>query len=97
MVNEMADNPSSKRTSPTLVFYTRSGCHLCDVAKEQLEQLRSRIPFEIEVRDVDQDEGWMDQFGDQVPVGVLDGRKVFKFRIDKNRLEKALQSTHVMP
>ena len=88
MVN--AETPET--TSLTLLFYTRAGCHLCDVAKRQLEQLRQRIPFQIEVRDVDEDKAWAQRFGDEVPVGVLDGRKVFKYRIDIKRLETALRA-----
>jgi glutaredoxin len=92
----MADNPSSDLTGPTLIFYTRSGCHLCDVAKKQLEKLGDNIPFQVEVRDVDKDEGWTEQFGDEVPVGILEGRKVFKYRIDMKHLERALQSTRAL-
>ena len=88
----MADAGSAGTTSLTLVFYTRAGCHLCDVAKRQLEQLRQRIPFRIEVRDVDEDSIWAKKYGDEVPVGVLDGRKVFKYRVNVDRLEIALRA-----
>jgi len=76
----------------TLVFYTRADCHLCDVAKKDLEELRRRFPFRIEVRDVDANDAWEAEFGDEVPVGVLDGRKVFKYRVDPGRLGHALRA-----
>jgi len=90
--DEMAVAGSAGTTSLTLVFYTRTGCHLCEVAKKQLEQLRGRITFRIEVRDVDEDKTWAKKFGDEVPVGILDGRKVFKYRVDVDRLEIALRA-----
>jgi len=88
----MANAETPGTTSLTLVFYTRAGCHLCDVAKGQLEQLRQRVSFRIEVRDVDEDETWAKRFGDEVPVGVLADRKVFKYRVDIARLENALRA-----
>ncbi len=91
--DEMAVAGSPETASSTLVLYTRTGCHLCDVAKKQLDQLRHRISFRIEVRDVDEDKTWSKKFGDEVPVGVLDGRKVFKYRVDVDRLEIALRAT----
>jgi hypothetical protein len=88
----MTETGSSRTTSSTLVFYTRAGCHLCEVAKLELEQLRERISFRIEVRDVDADEDWAKKFGDEVPVGVLGGRKVFKYRLNADRLEVAIKA-----
>jgi len=76
----------------TVIFYTRAGCHLCDSAKEELERICRRISFRIEVRDVDTNEAWVEKFGDEVPVGILDGRKVFKYRVDARRLESALRA-----
>jgi hypothetical protein len=88
----MADTESSLKSMSTLVFYTRAGCHLCDVAKDQLEQVRRRIPFRIEVRDVDENSSWAERYGDEVPVGILDGRKVFKYRVDVDRFQVALEA-----
>ena len=90
--DEMGDTSAPERTNVTLIFYTRAGCHLCDVAKNELDHLQSRIGFRIEVRDVDADEAWAKQFGDEVPVGVVDGQKVFKYRVDVKHLERALRA-----
>jgi glutaredoxin len=62
----------------SIVLYTRTGCHLCDDA-EQL--LRTVIPPErMELRKVDIDGGadLVAQFGEWVPVVVVDG--VIRFR-----------------
>ena len=88
----MTNAETPETTSSTLIFYTRTDCHLCDVAKSQLEQLRQRVSFQIEVRNVDEDETWAQRFGDEVPVGILAGRKVFKYRVDIDRLENALRA-----
>ncbi len=90
---DLVDSRTPGTVNMTLVFYTRTGCHLCDVAKEELDRICRRIPFRIEVRDVDEDEAWAAQYGDEVPVGVLDGRKIFKYRVDVRQIERALRAT----
>jgi glutaredoxin len=76
----------------TLVIYSRDPCHLCEVAKEAVAELQRRIDFEVEVRDVDSDPEWRAAWGEQVPVGFLGDRKVFKYRVDPEALERALLS-----
>ena len=76
----------------TLVLYGRPGCHLCDQAKEALAPFVSRYGLRIEERDVEQDPRWERDFGEQIPVGVLEGRKVFKYRLDPLRLERSIQA-----
>ena len=75
-----------------LILYTRPDCHLCEAAKAALREVSVGIPFEIEERDVDDDPGWTAAFSDDVPVGVIDGRKVFKHRVDANRLVASLRA-----
>lgn len=74
-----------------LVFYTRRRCHLCDVAKAELLPLLEEFDLELEERDVDDREEWARSYGDEVPVGVLEGRRLFKFRVDLDRLRRALR------
>jgi glutaredoxin len=74
------------------VIYSRRQCHLCDVVKDTVEELRRRLAFDVEVRDVDEDADWLDAYGDEVPVGFIGERKVFKYRVDVDQLERALLS-----
>ena len=78
--------------APKLVVYSRRNCHLCDVAEAALEALQQTVRFEIEVRDVDADAGWVAAYGDEVPVGMIGDRKVFKYRVDADKLTRALRS-----
>lgn len=74
------------------MLYSRRECHLCDVAKDEIENLRRRLAFDVEVRDVDQEASWLKAYGDEVPVGFVGARKVFKYRVDGDKLERALLS-----
>lgn len=75
-----------------LVLYGRRDCHLCDVAKEALGPLLAEYGVLLEERDVDSDPEWARLYGDQVPVGVLDGSRVFKYRVDPGPLRRALEA-----
>ena len=80
------------RRRPTIQFYTRAQCHLCEIAKQELEQLRTSLGFNLEVLDVDDDPESQLRYGEQVPVGLIDGRKIFKYRVDHQALRRAIRS-----
>lgn len=75
-----------------LVLFGRERCHLCDVAKEALRPLLREYGVELVERDVDDDPEWRREYGEHVPVGVLDGARVFKYRVDPRRLRRALEA-----
>ncbi len=68
-----------------VTFYTRKGCHLCDVAKDEIERLRGEADFALEFVDIDADEDLRRKFNDEVPVIFINGRKAFKYRVDARR------------
>ena len=77
-----------------VLLYSRSGCHLCDVALETLEKLQNELKnernFEIEVVLIDGHLELEDKFGEQVPVTYIDGKAHDFFRVDPERFKKAL-------
>ena len=76
-------------------LYSRSGCHLCDVALETLEKLQNELkeesPFTIEVTLIDGNPELTAQFGEEVPVTYIDGKPHDYFRVDPERFKKALR------
>jgi glutaredoxin len=75
---------------PAVTLYTRVGCHLCDVAKAVLDEVRRERPFELTTLDVDSDTELKEKYGDEVPVVTIDGRKAFKLRVDADALRARL-------
>ena len=73
-----------------VTLYTRADCHLCDEAKAVLDRVAADQPFTLEIVDVDTDEGLVSQYGLEVPVVLIAGRKRFKYRVDEERLRKLL-------
>ena len=75
-----------------VTLYTRAGCHLCDEAKKVLDGARARMPFELEVRDIDRDPELLRLYNEEVPVIAIDGVKAFKYRLAERDLLKKLES-----
>lgn len=68
------------------------GCHLCHDARAVLEQVRKRIPFELEEVRIDGDPELEARYRSELPVVLLDGTKHFKFRVDPGELESRLKA-----
>jgi len=52
----------------TVMLYSRQNCHLCEVAKQELDSLQDELPHKLVVVDVDQDTQLRETFGELVPV-----------------------------
>ena len=73
-----------------LQLLTRAGCHLCEVAAETLARIGAEAGLEPVGVDVDADPGLQAEFGDRVPVVLLDGREHCYFTVDVPRLRRDL-------
>ena len=74
-----------------VTLYTRAGCHLCDEAKKVLADARAEAEFELEEVDIDQDPELRARFNEQVPVVFLNGRKAFKYRVERGEFLRRLR------
>jgi glutaredoxin len=76
--------------SPRLQLLTRVGCHLCETAAETLSRIGAEAGLVPETVDVDADPGLQAEYGDRVPVVLLDGREHSYFTVDVVRLRRDL-------
>ena len=74
-----------------VVIYSGAGCHLCDVAKAQLEAQRQRLELDIRVIEIDGDPALETAYREQIPVVFVAGCKAFKFRVDLADLERRVR------
>ncbi len=74
-----------------VTLYSRSDCHLCDLAKTYLEELQSIIPHHLTDIDVDSDVKLKSAYGFNVPV-VLIGPYKLSAPIEKKDLEISLRA-----
>jgi uncharacterized membrane protein len=57
----------------TIQLYSKANCHLCDQAKLLLDGLARRVPFKVDVVDVERDPVWRSLLGEHVPVVDVGG------------------------
>ena len=75
---------------PRLVLLSRDGCHLCDDARAVLSRVAAEVGEGWQERDVDADPNLAAEYGDRVPVVLLDGAEHSYWRVDETRLKAAL-------
>ena len=73
-----------------VTLYSKPGCHLCDKMKEVIDVVAARVPFALEVVDISTDPDLQARYGLQIPVLVIDGTKVAKYRVTESELEAKL-------
>jgi glutaredoxin len=73
-----------------IIVYSRKGCHLCDVVKETLAEARNAADFEWREVDIDTDPELVQRFNDEVPVVFINGRKAFKYHMERKQFLRAL-------
>lgn len=74
---------------------TREGCPVCVQVHDQLTQLAAELAFDLHTVDVDAaaaagDTGPRAEFGDRLPVVLLDGREHSYWEVDEARLRADL-------
>jgi len=73
-----------------VLVYTRAGCHLCEVAEADVARICADLELDFETVDVDTDPELRADYGDRVPVIMVDGREHGFFRVEEGRLRAAL-------
>lgn len=77
-----------------LTLYSRPGCHLCEDMKAVVERVaRAHAePIAIEEIDISTDPDLESRYGLEIPVLLVNGRKVAKYRITETELTRALSA-----
>ena len=78
-----------------LTLYSRPGCHLCDEMKAVVQRVAraSAAPITIDEIDISTDPALEGRYGVEIPVLLVDGRKVAKYRIAEDALRRILLDT----
>ncbi len=77
-------------TEPRLTLITRSGCHLCEEAKVVMDRVTERTGEAWVERDLTGDLELEREYGDRLPVVLLDGREHGYWRVEEQRLLRDL-------
>ena len=75
--------------APTVVLYGARGCHLCDDARQVLEELRAELGFAFEEVDITGVEKLESRFRELLPVVEIAGRREFAFFVPPDAFRRA--------
>lgn len=73
-----------------VTIYSRPGCHLCDDMKALVHKMAREIPLLIEEIDISTDAALEAEFGLEIPVLFVEGKKAAKYRVGEDELRKIL-------
>ncbi len=75
-----------------VVFYTKAGCHLCDEARDLLEELAEEITFELTETDIRTDMTLFETYRYRIPVIIIDEQATVEGRINSAELRRAFST-----
>lgn len=88
--------PAYTRRVTTITLIGKHGCHLCDVAREVVDQVVADLPADadvaIEERSIQDDPALYAQWWEKIPVVLVDGAFHAHWRVSPDRLRQALDA-----
>jgi glutaredoxin len=79
----------------SLTIYSRPGCHLCDDMKAVVQRVARALPLTpvtiVEI-DISTDRELDEQYSTEIPVLLIEGKKVAKYRIGEDELRRILEA-----
>lgn len=80
----------AKEPAPTQVtFYTKMGCHLCEEARDMLEDIAALTTYELTEIDIRSNPKVFEQYRYRIPVIILNNDTLLEGRIEFRDLAKA--------
>ena len=76
----------------TVTVYSRSGCHLCEIAIDRINSVINEYRFTLDIVLIDNNNELEKEFGEQVPVIIIDNKIHDYWRVDLERFTAALKS-----
>jgi glutaredoxin len=73
-----------------VTLYGKPGCHLCEEAREVVDRVRERRPFDLEEIDITRDPTLEALYRERIPVVAIDGEETLELVIEASELESCL-------
>ena len=84
--------PAPAPADRTVTLIGKPGCHLCDEAREVVVSVCAETGAGWEEKDITRDEELYRLYWEQIPVVLVDGEQHDFWRVDPERLRRALRS-----
>jgi len=73
-----------------VILYSKPGCHLCEPVREVVLAVQRGRAFEFEIRNIEDDPADFEKYQHAIPVVVVDGREIARYKLRRRQLELAL-------
>nr|WP_288756762.1 glutaredoxin family protein [uncultured Dermacoccus sp.] len=73
-----------------MTLITKPGCHLCDDARAVVEKVAAETSAEVEEIDMLEHPDLVAKYAEQIPVTLVDGKQHDYWRVDEDRLRRAV-------
>jgi glutaredoxin len=74
----------------TVTLYTKPDCSLCDEAHAAIERIRGERSLALRVVDISNDPALSSEYGERVPVVLVDGEPAFELWVDEDELRRRI-------
>ena len=83
----MSDRPH------TIELFGKAGCHLCEAVLQTILRVKNQVTFDLKLRDIEGDAfEFYERYKEHIPVVLLDGREIARYRLSESELRHALQA-----
>ena len=73
-----------------VTLFTKPDCHLCDLVKAVIADVARRRRFRLEIRNILDDAADLEKYREAIPVVLVDGEEIARYRLTGHDLEAAL-------
>lgn len=81
----------NKQATIEVTFYTKAGCHLCEDARELLEDIAQDTPYLLTEIDIRSDMALFEMYRYRIPVIIMQPGMILEGKIDADELAQAFQ------
>jgi len=71
-----------------VTFYTKAGCHLCEEARDMLDDIAALTTYELTEIDIRSDPAIFEKYRYRIPVIVINNETIIEGRIEFRELAK---------
>ena len=82
-------NRAKETASPRVTFYTKAGCHLCDEARDMLDDIAAETSYDLTEVDIRSNAEIFEQYRYRIPVIIINDDMLLEGRIEFRDLAKA--------
>lgn len=75
----------------SVTFYTKAGCHLCEDARELLEEVAEETAYTLDEIDIRSDLVVFEEYRYRIPVIIINQDTLLEGRIEADELARAFQ------